>query len=251
MSGSGGFTTGVRRTFDGVRPEASFLASEQYQSKRAGATFAQSVVAPDQNGNRILKAGTFVTEITSGPEIGKYGPYVPAVDEVQTLTITGAPTGGSFTLTYAGQTTNPIPWNATAEQVRAALVALSNIGEFAGDNVYVTGGPLPATAVVIRFTGALGGKDVALITDTSSLTGGTTPDAAVATTTAGGAGAAPSDGRQTPSDNTSGYLPVSINLRDGDVVEGVYIACSVLSARVFPTPDATIKAAVKGRITFQ
>lgn len=248
MSGSGGFTTGMRRTYDGVTPEASFLASEQMQVKRAGATFAASVVTADSAGNKIIKAGTFVTQITSGPDTGKYGPYRPPVNEVQTVTITGGPTGGSFTLTLDGNVTAAIPYNASAAQVQAALEALPNIGQ---GNVVVTGGPGPATPWVVTFVGFLGGKDVNSMTAAGSFTGGTTPAVAVAVTTAGGAGAAPADGRQTPSDDTSGYLLVSINLRDGDVVEGVMIGGSVLSARVFPVPDATIKAAVKGRITFQ
>lgn len=249
MSGSGGFTTGIRREYDGVTREASFLASEQIKVLRAGATFASSVVAADVNGNKILKAGTFVTEITSGPDVGKYGPYRPANSEVQTVTITGGPTGGTFTLTYSGQTTDPIAYNASADVVQAKLTALSNIGSLGSQNVKVTGnsgGPYTVT-----FMGALAGTDVAQMTATANLTGGTTPGVTVATSTAGGAGAAPTDGRQSPSDDTSGYLLVSINLRDGDVVEGVMIGGSVLSARVFPTPDPTIRAAVKGRITFQ
>ncbi|HEY1466379.1 MAG TPA: hypothetical protein VGF11_04935, partial [Acidimicrobiales bacterium] len=54
----------------------------------------------------------------------------------QTVTITGGPTGGTFTLTYAGQTTTAIPYNATAAVVQAALIALTNIGP---NDVTVTG----------------------------------------------------------------------------------------------------------------
>ena len=59
------------------------------------------------------------------------------------------------------------------------------------------------------------------------------------------------DGRQTPSDDVSGYLLESVNLKDGDVICGLLIEGSVLSARVTPALDATIRAAVKGRILFQ
>jgi hypothetical protein len=118
------------------------------------------------------------------------------VSEVQTLTITGSPTGGTFTLTYAGQTTSPIQWNAAASAVQSALIALSNIGPL---DVTAAGGPLPATPVTITFGGALAQTDVALITDTSSLTGGTTPDAAVAQTTAG---SVPADIAQAPMPST-------------------------------------------------
>lgn len=105
------------------------------------------------------------------------------LSEVQRITITGAPTAGSFTLTYAGQTTAAIAYNATAAVVAAALEALSNIG--AGD-VVCTGGPLPGTAVDVRFAGALAGMNIATMTATSSLAGGTAPAVTVTTVTEGG-----------------------------------------------------------------
>jgi len=58
------------------------------------------------------------------------------VDEVQTVTITGAPTGGTFTLTFGAQTTSAIAYNATAAQVQTALQALSSVG---ASNALVTG----------------------------------------------------------------------------------------------------------------
>jgi hypothetical protein len=103
-------------------------------------------------------------------------------NEVQTVTITGAPTGGTFTLTWSGQTTAAIARNATATTVRTSLEALSNIG--VGD-VTVTGGPGPTTPWAVTFTGALSATDVPQMTATSSLTGGTTPAVAVTTTNAG------------------------------------------------------------------
>ena len=112
---------------------------------------------------------------------GGYGQALPDVAEQQTVTITGAPTGGTFTLTYSGQTTGAIARNADAAAVQAALVALSNI---APGDVVVTGGPGPATPYVVTFGGALAG-DVVQMTATSSLTGGTTPAVAVTTTTPG------------------------------------------------------------------
>jgi hypothetical protein len=102
--------------------------------------------------------------------------------EVQTVTITGTPTGGTFTLTYSGQTTGTIAFNATATTVQTALRALSNIGS---TGVNVTGGPGPGTPWAVAFAGALADTDVALMTATSSLTGGTSPTVSVATTTEG------------------------------------------------------------------
>lgn len=106
-------------------------------------------------------------------------------NEVQRVTITGTPTGGTFTLTYDGQTTAAIAYNAIASEVQSKLEALSNID--VGD-VTVTGGPLPGSFVTVTFGGDLGTRDVAQMTATSSLTGGTTPAVAVTTPTAGTAG---------------------------------------------------------------
>ena len=119
-----------------------------------------------------------------------YEPYAAVTNEVQTATITGAPTGGTFTLTYSGQTTAAIAYNATPATVQAALIALSNL---APGDVVVTGnagGPYTLT-----FGGTLLGDNVASLTATASLTGGTTPNVTMATTTAGGTATA-TDGTQ-------------------------------------------------------
>ncbi len=125
---------------------------------------------------------------------GLYGPYAGRASEAQTVTITGGPTGGTFTLTLAGQTTAAIAYNATAAAVQTALNALPNIN--AGD-VTVTGGPGPATPYVITFGGQYAGEDMPAMTASgASLTGGTSPAVGVTTSTPGGgnAGAGTVDG---------------------------------------------------------
>lgn len=102
-------------------------------------------------------------------------------NEAQTVTITGTPTGGNFTLTWDGQTTGNIAYNATAADVQAALRALSNMPE---SGVTVTGGPGPGTAFTVTFTD---GKNVSAMTASGAgLTGGTSPAVSIATATAGG-----------------------------------------------------------------
>lgn len=100
-------------------------------------------------------------------------------NEVQTVTLANA-TGGTFTLTYAGQTTTALNHNAAASTVQTALRALSTIGT---GNVTVTGsagGPYTVT-----FTGSLANTNVAaLVADETSLTG-TSPTVTVATGTQG------------------------------------------------------------------
>ncbi|MEQ1761560.1 MAG: hypothetical protein ABL984_00305 [Pyrinomonadaceae bacterium] len=114
-------------------------------------------------------------------------------NEVQTLTITGTPTGGTFRLTFNGVETANIAYNAAAAAVQAALEAISSIG---AGNVLCAGGALPGTPVTITFQGALAAEPVNAITvTTAAFTGGSSPAGAIAETTPGvravGAGATP------------------------------------------------------------
>jgi flagellar capping protein FliD len=54
-------------------------------------------------------------------------PSGSAVSEVQTLSRTVSPTSGTYTLTYQGQTTAAIAYNASVSQIQAALEALSSV----------------------------------------------------------------------------------------------------------------------------
>ena len=70
---------------------------------------------------------------------------------------------GTFTLTFKGQTTAPLPFDASAEEVQSALEALSSIG---AGNVAVNGG------YEVTFEGALAGSEQPPLTaDGSSLAG--------------------------------------------------------------------------------
>lgn len=123
-----------------------------------------------------------VLSVTGSNLMEFYGTHLGLqVNEVQTLTMTGPPTAGTFTLTFNGQTTAPIAYNATAAAVKTALVALNNIT--AGD-VDTAGGAFPGTPVTVTFKGAYEDTDVPSLTASSTgLTGGTI---AVSTTTPGG-----------------------------------------------------------------
>ena len=94
------------------------------------------------------------------------------VNEKQTIAIDDASSGGSFTLTYSGQTTGAIAYSATAEDVASALKALSTIGD---NDVEVTGGPGPGTDWTVEFKGALALTNVGALTgDGLLLVGGAT-----------------------------------------------------------------------------
>lgn len=103
--------------------------------------------------------------------------------EVQNVAIDETTMGGTFTLTFGGQTTIAIAFNASAADVQSALEALSTIG---ADNVEVTGGPGPGSSWSVTFRGELAALPMSLLTgDGSSLTGGATTDVTVTETTAG------------------------------------------------------------------
>jgi len=104
------------------------------------------------------------------------------VNDVQTLTETGTPTGGTFTLSIYGDVTAPIAYNATAAAVQAQLQALPNIG----NNVACSGGPFPATPIVVTFNNYMAGQaQQVIIANSAGLTGGSTPAVGVVHTTTG------------------------------------------------------------------
>jgi hypothetical protein len=131
---------------------------------------------------RVCTPDPYILQFCCGGEIITVG----GTSEVQTVTITGTPTGGTFTLTFSGQTTGSIAYNAAAAAVQTALVALSNINP--GD-VTVGGGPGPGTPYTVTFGGQYASTDVAQMTANGSFTGGTVPAIAVTTTTPGVPGA--------------------------------------------------------------
>ena len=68
--------------------------------------------------------------------VGSVNPDSVPTSSEQIVTVKGAPTGGTFTLTFKGQTTAPITYDAPAEDagsVRSALEALSTIGGDGGE----------------------------------------------------------------------------------------------------------------------
>lgn len=127
--------------------------------------------------------------------------------EAQRVTITGTPTGGSFTLSFRGETTAAIPYNATAAQVSTALEALPSIG---ANGVAVLNGPLPGTAVNITFIGPNVAGNIDQMTATGSFTGGTTPAVAVTTVTPGTLTAKTISDAVISSSGTTSAMPVTV-----------------------------------------
>ncbi len=102
-------------------------------------------------------------------------------DEQQTVRVTNS-TAGTFTLTFNGETTAPIDWNANAAAIDAALEALPNIET---DEIQTSGGPVNTSNVNVFFRRGKQQSDQPQITATGTLTG-TNATVTTATTTIGG-----------------------------------------------------------------
>jgi hypothetical protein len=91
-------------------------------------------------------------------------------NEIETIRVNA--TGGTFTITYGGETTAPIEYNASAGEVQTALEALPSLT----GNVSVTGGPGGTgggTPYTLLFGGTLAETSITPVTtDRSALTGG-------------------------------------------------------------------------------
>lgn len=126
--------------------------------------------------NLAIVAGTGSPELAWLAAVDTPGPVAAAGSNgVQTVTISGIPTGGTFTLTWNGSTTAPIAYNAASSAVQTALQALPD-----GASITVTGsagGPYTVT-----FPAAI---PQVVMTATGSFTGGTSPSVAVVNTTPG------------------------------------------------------------------
>lgn len=126
------------------------------------------------------------------PNLGFFDISVEATEvsnEVQTLSFTGEPSGGYFTLTLNGQTTGHLAYNCSPLDIMNALSALSNVGPF---QILVTQDGIPFFNAFQPFRIIFSGGNVAGINqnqisvDASHLTGGAMVGMQVNTTTEGG-----------------------------------------------------------------
>jgi len=130
--------------------------------------------------------------IEGATEYQNAGAPVDGTNEVQTLTIGGAPTGGTFKLKFDGHITAAISWSATNNTLRdnvdAALEALPNIGT---GGVTVAVGTMTAGVgtLTITFAGNQAKKAVPTITVADhSIVDATPPTIGVVETTPGDTG---------------------------------------------------------------
>jgi hypothetical protein len=206
-----------------------FLRSTHPEPRTTSYTLAKNVwpsVTIDGVVQKIAQPGTVLAKITSGTDTGKVGPYCSqtATKEVQTLTKGGTVSGGTFTLSFNGEVTTAIAYDAVAATVQAALNALTSITTVGG--VVVTGGPLNTGAFSVTFN--YGFDQPMLVSDVTNLTGAGAA-VTVAEGTKGTAGAV--DGRQTAA-NIVGLLYTFLpwQLLERDVEVSVVYEASVVQA---------------------
>ncbi|MHC4572552.1 MAG: flagellar filament capping protein FliD [Planctomycetota bacterium] len=132
-------------------------------------------------------------------------PSTSAVSEVQTASLDASPTGGTFTLTYRGQTTDAIQWDAGAATIKAELEKLSTVN---ADDIMVSGSLDDGTT--FTFASSLGDVDLLMI-DGSGLTGPST--CSIAETTQG------SDGYVSRSSNTIDDVIYGVTLHLHDITD--------------------------------
>src|SRR5262249_32950697 len=112
---------------------------------------------------KLLAVGSTLRNVTgSNVWTGNGDITLVGVAEIQKFALAGS--AGTFTLTFNGQTTGPLPFNVQAPQVQAALNALSSIGG--------VGGSVTVTKVVntytVTFGGSLAGQNLPIMTAVGS-----------------------------------------------------------------------------------
>lgn len=85
-------------------------------------------------------------------------------NEVQQVSIATDPVGGTFTLSFQGQTTSALAYNASASTVQTALLALSTIGSGNCQVSGVAGGPW-----LVEMRGSLAATDLPLMNGNATL----------------------------------------------------------------------------------
>lgn len=152
----------------------------------ASRTYAGEGLIPsrDPNDARLESARLMPGNYVKGQAVGLRTTGA-AQNEIQTATVSGSPTGGTFRLALDGVPTAALAYNATGAVVQAALEALANVGT---GNVGVS---LSGAVYTVTFQGDLANQDIPLLTlYANGLTGGSSPTVALATTQIGRAAGA-------------------------------------------------------------
>ena len=133
----------------------------EMSGSRDGVTLSGTMLGQETSDNITLTAGTA---------------------EVQTLTASGTVSGGTYTLSFMGEVTSSLAYNANTATIQAALDALVNV---ASGDIVVGGGTLPGTPATFTFGGQYASADVPLIVVNGASLTGSTPAYTMTETTPG------------------------------------------------------------------
>ncbi|MGZ6806386.1 MAG: phage major capsid protein [Mycobacteriaceae bacterium] len=175
--------TGEGKVIDKNYDFTGFVADPRFQ--------IDAKLSVDTVGRPIL-VGQDSSALTSGAGLGSCdgypiayskgvsGKYWRAGDQTQTLTISGTPTGGTFTLSSGGNSTS-LAYNAANSTIQTAIQAWGGI--YSAVTVTGTG---PFTITFPNATSNVQSAAAPFLANGSGLTGGTNPAATIAATGAGG-----------------------------------------------------------------
>lgn len=186
----------------GTTPLMTMVNADGFPNwKTGGITLDPTLIAAAPGSDVTLPDGTVIKAGSS--QYLRFGQIVCAVQgtNTQLLTLTGAPTGGTFNVTYGGQTTAAVAYNASAATLQTALNALGELAQNAVTVAGSAGGPY-----TVSFPAGYSAQFFTVTpSNYAALTGGTNPTLTVSQTitsadsTAGKYGPydpAASDGRQ-------------------------------------------------------
>jgi len=137
-----------------------------------------------------------------------------AANAVQAVALTPGTSGGTFTLTFGGQTTAPIAYNATPAAVQSAVQALSSVGS--GNAIVVSG---VGGGWQVWFVGTMNGAYEPQMTANGAGLTGSGPGVAVTTLSAGG-DAGQAVGTRDPLLRLTATLPDALG-RPNEVIQDV------------------------------
>lgn len=163
-----------RVTFSARKGQPTLLGVAGNAEEANGCVLTDLQLEFNRTSAQTLSGAGFGSQLNYGASID--------VNEVVTITPSGTWSGGTFTLSFGGQTTAAIAYNANAATIETAFELLSTVGS---GNGTVAGGPLSTGAITITFTEDLANTNVGAVTINTGSVTGSTPSASVAVTTQG------------------------------------------------------------------
>ncbi|MFC1678014.1 flagellar hook-basal body complex protein [Planctomycetota bacterium] len=258
MSSNKAFTTGSGASNATTATLISDL--DQYSGTLSAGVLTFSGFKPDGTALGATPTVDLTMPITSTTTVGDVLTWLnttegtAAVEEVQTVTLSAAPASGTFTLTYGGETTAAIDWDATDVEIETALELLSTVSS--GD---IDVSAAMANGVTFTFADTLG--DVGLLTADTTLLLDITPVAitnSIAETTPGfelqgilgdGATATFLNGKIVITDAASGYSQTDLAMSytgDGTLTLSGYFEATTVGGTEVKNANITVYDSLGG-----